>query len=65
VIAYFEDLQDNGRPYEVGDIFPADGVEVTEKRFYELASCKNRRGKPLIKAVRIPRKRSEKNTDKE
>lgn len=64
VIAYFEDLQDNSRPYNVGDIFPVEGVEVTEKRFAELASKKNRRGKPLIKEVKMPKK-SVKKADKE
>ena len=60
VIAYFEDLQDNSRPYNVGDTFPVEGVEVTEARFAELASNKNRQGKPLIKEVKIPKKKSAK-----
>ena len=64
VIAYFEDLQDNGRPYNVGDTFPVEGVEVTEERFAELASAKNRQGKPLIKEVKVPKK-SAKKADKE
>lgn len=51
VIEYFEDLQDNGRAYNVGDVFPVDGVTVTEKRIAELASDKNRRKKPLIEAI--------------
>ena len=60
VIAYFEDLQDNGRPYNVGDTFPVEGVEVMQERFAELASNKNRQGKPLIKEVKMPRKKSAK-----
>lgn len=64
VIVYFEDLQDNSRPYNVGDTFPVEGVEVTEKRFAELASNKNRQGKPLIKEVKAPKK-SVKKADKE
>ena len=56
VIAYFEDLQDNGRPYNVGDTFPVEGVEVMQERFAELASNKNRQGKPLIKEVKLTKK---------
>lgn len=51
VIEYFEDLQDNNRPYNIGDVFPIEGVNVTEKRLEELASDKNRRKKPLIEVV--------------
>jgi hypothetical protein len=64
VISYFEDLQDNSRPYNVGDTFPAEGVEVMQERFAELASNKNRQGKPLIKEVKLPKK-SVKKADKE
>ena len=51
VIEYFEDLQDNNRPYNVGDVYPAEGLSVSEKRVEELASDKNRRKKPLIEVV--------------
>lgn len=64
VIAYFEDLQDNSRPYNVGDTFPVEGVEIMQERFAELASNKNRQGKPLIKEVKAPKK-SAKKADKE
>ena len=64
VIAYFEDLQDNSRPYDVGDTFPVEGVEVTKERFTELASNKNRQGKPLIKEVK-PKKKPVKKADTE
>lgn len=64
VISYFEDLQDNSRPYSVGDTFPVEGVEVMQERFAELASNKNRQGKPLIKEVKVPKK-SVKKADKE
>lgn len=64
VIAYFEDLQDNSRPYNVGDTFPVVGVEVMQERIAELASNKNRQGKPLIKEVKPPKK-SVKKADKE
>ena len=51
VIEYFEDLQDNGRPYNVGDVFPVDGNTVTAERLAELASTQNRRRIPLIEEV--------------
>ena len=51
VIEYFEDLQDNGRPYNVGDVFPVDGNTVSAERIAELASTQNRRRIPLIEEV--------------
>lgn len=51
VIKYFTDLHDNDHPYNVGDEFPREGVEVTEARFAELASDSNRQGVPLIALV--------------
>ena len=60
VIAYFEDLQDNGRPYNVGDVFPADGNIVSAERFAELASTQNRRHIPLIEEIAPKPKRTRK-----
>ena len=60
VIEYFEDLQDNGRPYNVGDVFPADGNTVSAKRIAELASTQNRRRIPLIEEVVEKPKRTRK-----
>lgn len=51
VIKYFTDLQDNGYAYNTGDIFPREGLEVSEERFAELASSKNKRRKPLIEEI--------------
>lgn len=51
VIKFFTDLQDNSYKYNVGDIFPRDGLKVTQKRFAELASSKNRQHTPLIKKI--------------
>lgn len=48
VIAYFTDLQDNGRVYRAGDTFPRRGLAVTDERIAELSSDKNKRGKALI-----------------
>ena len=52
-IRFFTDLQDNDRPYNVGDIFPHNkcGYEVTEKRIAELASRNNLQRTPLIRYV--------------
>ena len=52
VIKYFTDLQDNGYPYNVGDIFPHEGKEVKPSRIAELASDNNRRKMPLIELVK-------------
>ena len=65
VIAYFEDLQDNGRPYNVGDVFPADGNTVTAERLSELASTQNRRRIPLIEEVAEKQKRTRKKKEEE
>ena len=55
VISYFTDLQDFNHPYKVGDKFPRLGLRVSDKRLEELASNKNRQGKPLIKKVEEPK----------
>lgn len=60
VIKYFEDLKDNRHPYKMGDIFPRNGLEVSESRFDELSGDKNRRGEPLIFEVTTPKKRKAK-----
>ena len=60
VIEYFEDLQDNGRPYNVGDVFPVDGNTVTAERLAELASTQNRRRIPLIEEITEKPKRTRK-----
>lgn len=51
VIKYFTDLQDNGHPYEKGDTFPRDGLEVSAERLAELSGKDNLRKEPLIEAV--------------
>ena len=52
VICYFTDLQDNDYPYYEGDIFPHDGLTVSEERLEELSSNNNKQRKPLIKEVK-------------
>ena len=48
VIAYFEDLQDNSRPYNPGDAFPREGLSVSPERLKELSGPDNRQKRPLI-----------------
>lgn len=55
VISYFTDLQDFNHPYKVGDEFPRLGLKVSDKRLEELASNKNKQGKPLIEKVEEPK----------
>ena len=60
VIKRFHDLQDvtktkNGdvyHEYNVGDVFPRKGKEVSEERIAELAGDGNRQGVPLIVLVK-------------
>ena len=56
VIKFFTDLQDDNRPYNVGDVFPHKncGYPVTEKRIAELASRNNLQKAPLIRYVEDP-----------
>lgn len=51
VIEYFTDLQDDDHEYRTGDIFPREGLKVSEARLAELASAENLRGIPLIELV--------------
>lgn len=51
VIRFFTDLQDNDQPYNVGDIFPREGLGVTQERLAELSGRHNAQGVPLIEAV--------------
>lgn len=51
VIKYFTDLQDNGHPYHVGDVYPREGLSVSEARIAELSGSKNKQGVALIEKV--------------
>lgn len=51
VIKFFTDLHDNDHPYNVGDTFPREGIEVTKGRLAELAGPSNKQGVPLIEFV--------------
>ena len=59
VIKFFTDLHDNNYPYNVGDVFPRDGVTVTAGRLEELSGSDNRRGVPLIALVEEPESEEE------
>lgn len=48
VVKYFTDLYDNNYPYDVGDTFPRQGLEVGKGRIAELSGKNNRQGCPLI-----------------
>lgn len=52
VINYFEDLKDSRHKYNVGDVFPRIGMEVSKERLKELSSHNNRQKKPLISLVK-------------
>ena len=59
VIKRFHDLQDaretkNGKvyhEYNVGDVFPRKGMDVSDDRIQELAGKDNKQGVPLIELV--------------
>ena len=51
VIEHFTDLHDKNHPYNVGDIFPREGVKVAKERLEELAGTNNKQGKALIEEI--------------
>ena len=51
VIHSFADLHDNKHKYETGDVFPRQGLEVSEDRIKELAGAENKLRKPLIEEI--------------
>lgn len=65
VVKFFTDLHDCNHPYNVGDIFPREGVTVTEGRIAELAGSENKQGCPLIEKVEdAPKKAAPKKAKK-
>lgn len=50
-IESFIDLQDGNRAYKPGDVFPREGLNVSESRLADLASASNRRGRPVIELI--------------
>lgn len=55
-LMYFTDRQDKGFAYHEGDIFPREGLTVSDERIAELSSDKNRKGKPVIVEVKERKK---------
>ena len=53
VIKSFTDLQDKRHLYHAGDVFPRDGLQVTQKRLDELSGANNRQHKPLIEETKL------------
>lgn len=53
VVKYFTDLKDGNHPYQVGDFYPREGLEVSEERIKELLSPNNLQNTPLIEMVEI------------
>lgn len=52
VIKFFVDLQDNNHhSYNEGDIYPRNGLEVSDERIAELAGSDNKQGEPLIAEI--------------
>ena len=47
----FNDLKDNNRSYDAGEIFPRNGLNVTEARYKELSTNANKSGFPLIEYI--------------
>lgn len=58
VIRYFTDAQDNEHAYHEGDIYPRDGLSVSDARVKDLLSGNNFQRIPLIKRIEkaIPQK---------
>ena len=51
VMEYFTDHQDADHEYHPGDIFPREGISVSEERLRELSGSDNKRGMPLIAKI--------------
>ena len=66
VVKFFTDLQDNNHAYNAGDIFPREGVTVTEGRIAELAGSDNKQGQPHIAELKeaAPKKAAPKKAKK-
>ena len=50
-IEHFTDMQDNNYSYNVGDIFPRSGYDVSKERIAELAGSDNLRGRAVIEII--------------
>jgi hypothetical protein len=50
-IINFTDLQDNGRAYKAGDVYPREGYTPTNKRIEELSGTANKLSQPVIEYI--------------
>lgn len=64
VTKFFHDLQDKNHEYNVGDIYPREGLKPTPERIAELSGNENKQGQPLIAEVSEPAKKAAKKADK-
>lgn len=60
VISRFADMLDDGYIYDVGDIYPREGLEVSDARYNELSSTRNKAGKTLITKIAEPKPKKQK-----
>lgn len=51
VIRDFRDMHDKDHQYHEGDVFPREGIKVSDERIAELATDSNRLKTPLIAEV--------------
>lgn len=57
VLKRFLDLQDKNHSYEIGDVYPREGLNVLPSRIKELSSKNNKQGVPLIEEVEEPKRK--------
>ncbi|WP_426429071.1 Rho termination factor N-terminal domain-containing protein [Staphylococcus equorum] len=50
-IRAFKDLQDSNRIYNVGDVFPREGKEVSRERLTDLSTDNNLQKQPVIEGI--------------
>lgn len=50
-IRAFKDLQDSNRIYNVGDVFPRKGKEVSHERLTDLSTDNNLQKQPVIEGI--------------
>lgn len=55
VLTYFTDKEDHEYPYNEGDKYPREGLEVSPSRLMQLSTSCNIRGEKLIEEVSIKR----------
>ena len=59
VLKYFTDKEDHDFPYNEGDTYPREGLNVDDGRILELSTSANARGEKLIEEVKSKYKADE------